>query len=67
MGNVFLFPLKMLGWASAGFALAVGWKLGACLVDMVMQCDELLEKPTDQRGDSEEPLWKRKFVKVSEN
>jgi hypothetical protein len=65
MTNMLFFPLRMLGWASAGFALAVGWKLGSALVNMAMQSDQLLEKQRGPYCDSEGPLWKRKFTKIS--
>jgi len=68
MTKMLFLPLKMLGWVSAGFALGVGWKLGSYLVKSVMQydlwqkCSENKDVPTN--GGSE-PLWKRKFSKVS--
>lgn len=69
MNPVVLFPLRMLGWAAAGLALGVGWKLGSHLVDVAMGEKDLLwpwksdEQAPDQEGD--QPLWKRKFDKVS--
>lgn len=70
MTNMILFPLRMLGWVSAGFALGVGWKLGSYLVNTVMQAEQLqkfAEKPNASGCEAQEPLWKRKFTKVSED
>jgi len=68
MGRLIFFPLKMLGLVSAGFALGVGWKLGSYLVNTVMEA-EMAQKsgPTPSApGQEAEPLWKRKFIKISE-
>jgi hypothetical protein len=68
MTKMLFFPLRMLGWASAGFALGVGWKLGSYLVNSVMQYDlwQKCMEPSDAPvSDAAEPLWKRKFTKLS--
>lgn len=68
MTKMLFFPLKMLGWVSAGFALGVGWKLGTYLVNSAMQYDlwqKCVENLNAPASDASEPLWKRKFSKVS--
>ncbi|MEJ2715598.1 MAG: hypothetical protein P8182_00415 [Deltaproteobacteria bacterium] len=64
-----LYPLKLLGWAAVGLALGAGWKLGSHLVDVAMGERELnwpklgeLVKPCE----TDQPLWKRRFTKISE-
>ncbi len=70
MASFLLFPIKILGWAAAGFALGAGWKVGSHVVKTVMQDENVQQffqdvkakskkagKPTEQ-GD---PLWKRRF------
>jgi hypothetical protein len=64
-----LFGLKLLAWAAAGMALGAGWKLGCYLVDMAMggpESGHWFECPEGEKESEEEPLWKRKFSKVSE-
>jgi|WetSurMetagenome_2_1015567.scaffolds.fasta_scaffold2455234_1 hypothetical protein len=68
MPNLLLFPLKLLGWTAAGAALAVGWKLGSYLVDTVVndpEWNEFFVRTPHEEGKSGEPLWQRKFSKVS--
>ena len=65
-----LLPLvRLLGLVAAGFALGVGWKLGSHLVDVATGEKDLLwpsarEKDKPEQG--EEPLWKRRFAKISD-
>jgi hypothetical protein len=69
MGRFIMVPLRILGWAAAGFAVAAAWKLGCYLVDEVMR--ETSEKGGTAAGEgcgtaSEgEPLWRRKYSKIS--
>jgi hypothetical protein len=61
--------VRLLGLVAAGFALGVGWKLGSHLVDVAMGEKDLLwpsgrEKDKPEQG--EEPLWKRRFAKISD-
>jgi len=70
MSHIVLFPIKMLGLAAAGLALAVGWKLGSHLVDAVFDKEareRLFEWMEPERQSSEAPLWKRQFSKVSDD
>jgi len=69
MARLIFFPLKMLGLVSAGFALGVGWKLGSYLVRTVMEAEKSQEsgQAPIAPGQDAEPLWKRKFVKISED
>ncbi len=70
MSQVVLFPIKLLGLAAAGLALAVGWKMGSRLVDMVFdeEAREGFFKWMEPQGKSDEaPLWKRQFSKVSDD
>lgn len=63
-----LLPLKMLGWAAAGVALGVGWKVGCYLVEKVAEdpsVKDFLSSLPSIGCSSEEPLWKRRFTKVS--
>jgi hypothetical protein len=69
MVNPAFFGLKLLGWTAAGMALAVGWKLGCYLVDMAMggpESGHWFERAEGEKESKEEPLWKRKFSRVSE-
>ncbi len=63
-----LLPLKVLGWAAAGVALGVGWKVGCYLVEKVANdpdVKDFLSSIPPACKVSEEPLWKRRFSKVS--
>ena len=69
MTPLVLYPLRLAGWAAAGLAIGVGWKLGSHLVDVAMGERELnwpklrdLVKPSE----TNQPLWKRRFTKISE-
>ncbi len=69
MSQIALFPIKLLGLAAVGLALAVGWKIGSRLVDMVFDKEAregLFEWMGPQRK-SDEALWKRQFSKVSDD
>lgn len=70
--NPLLFPIKMFGWAAAGVALGVGWKLGSYLLNAAM-ADENVKRfmrdftcQAEGRGEGGEPLWARKFEKFSD-
>ncbi|MFH0821126.1 MAG: hypothetical protein V2B18_00110, partial [Pseudomonadota bacterium] len=63
MGTSTPFPVKLLGWVALGAAFGVGIKLGSHLVDMVMGETDAPGKPEDAQSD--EPLWKRRFDRVS--
>ena len=68
MSHIVLFPVKMLGLAAAGLALAVGWKVGSRLVDVVFDKqarDRFFEWVNPECKGEEAPLWKRQFSKVS--
>lgn len=69
MTGVILFPLKLLALAAAGVAVGVGWKVGAYLGDVVtgekeFAAPHVLDQLRQEGGC--EPLWKRKFSKVSD-
>jgi hypothetical protein len=69
MTGIILFPVKLLGLAAAGVAVGVGWKVGSYLGDVVIGERELkLPQVLDRfrKDDSPEPIWKRKFSRVSE-
>ncbi len=68
MSHVVLFPVKMLGLAAAGLALAVGWKMGSRLVDAVFdkEAGARFFEWMEPESKSDDPLlWKRQFSKVS--
>ncbi len=64
-----LFPLRILGWAAAGVALGVGWKVGTHLVDTAMGDPRVKEFVNDLKSackEEEEPLWKRQYSRLSD-
>jgi hypothetical protein len=64
----FLF-LKLMGFAAAGIALGAGWKLGTYLVDTATgdtKANELIGRLKCAIRDEKDPLWKRKFSRISE-
>jgi hypothetical protein len=64
-----LLPIKLLGWATAGIALGVGWKVGTYLVDTAMgdtRVTEFIERMKLKCEREEEPLWKRQFSRFSD-
>jgi hypothetical protein len=64
-----LMLLRFLGLTAAGFALGAGWKLGSHLVDAAMGEKDLFEgRPDsgDTPDDSCDPLWRRRFAKISD-
>lgn len=69
MAAPLLFPaLRILGWAAAGFAVAVGWKLGSELVEVAMGRKTLKwpERPgSSQACRDRDDILKRRFDKVS--
>ncbi len=69
MSPIVLFPIRMLGLVAAGLALAVGWKMGSRLVDMVFdkEAREGLFEWMEPQRESDEALWKRQFSKVSDD
>ena len=63
------YPLRFAGYAVLGLALGVGWKLGSRLVDTAMGDRELkLPSLSDlkQRYEASQPLWKRRFTRITE-
>jgi len=71
MSSLIMLPLRILGWAAVGFALGAAWKLGSYLVEEVMR--EFPENqgstsgPGPAAGSEGEPLWRRKYSKVSDD
>ncbi len=64
-----LLPIRILGWAAAGMALGVGWKVGTYLVDTAMgdtRVKDFLESLKCRCEGEEPPLWKRRFSRFSE-
>jgi len=64
-----LLPIKILGWAAAGMALSVGWKVGTYLVDTAMgdtRVVQFIERLKLKCEGEREPLWKRQFSRFSE-
>ena len=60
--------LRLVGWAAAGFAVAVGWKLGSELVDVAMGRKTLTWPAWPGQPESckdREELLMRRFEKVS--
>lgn len=72
MTPLVLYPLRIAGWAAFGLALGAGWKLGSHLVDVAMGERDLkwpeLPRLADlvKTGEGNQPLWKRRFTKVTE-
>jgi len=64
-----LLPLRILGWAAAGLAMGVGWKVGTYLVDTAMgdtRVAEFIEELKSKCQCEAEPLWKRRFSRFTE-
>jgi hypothetical protein len=62
-------PLKFVGLATVGAALAVGWKLGSYLCDVATNeetRDRLFATCGCTGREEGQPLWKRRYTKVSE-
>ncbi|MCA1960357.1 MAG: hypothetical protein LDL33_06140 [Desulfomonile sp.] len=60
--------LRLIGWAAAGFAVAVGWKLGSELVEVAMGRKTLKWPEWPSRPESSESktdILMRRFDKVS--
>ena len=53
MSSLIVFPVRVLGWAAVGFALAVGWKLGSELVRVALDKKEL--KWPESKTEVEQP------------
>lgn len=68
MASLITFPIKMIGWAAAGAALAVGWKIGSYIVNTVASHSEVRRFFENMKSccQAEEPLWKRQYSKISE-
>ncbi|MFH1116816.1 MAG: hypothetical protein V1792_23110 [Pseudomonadota bacterium] len=63
-----LLPLRILGWAAAGVALGVGWKVGSHLVETAMsdpRVKEFIGSLKSECKAEEAPLWKRKYSRLS--
>lgn len=70
MAGLLLPALRLVGWTAAGFALAVGWKLGSHLVGVAMGKEDLLwpgcgDAPSSEPGPDD--LLRRRFTKISED
>lgn len=67
MSSIILAPIRLLGWAAAGMAFAAGWKLGSYVGELATG-EKKLEWPDSgilTRREEPEPLWKRKFSRIS--
>ena len=62
-----LFPIRLMTIAAAGLALGAGWKAGTCLVELVTGDRKVDWSKFGDLVKQDEPLWKRKFTKVSED
>jgi hypothetical protein len=63
-------PVSIFGWALAGLAFGAALKLGSYLGDLVTgdrSIDWTPAKDLFEMRQTEEPLWKRQFGKVSED
>lgn len=70
MFGFLLFPLRLLALVAAGFALGVVVKLGANLLSMMTGRSDLAwprKNDADRTGDEDEPLWKRRFSRISDD
>lgn len=67
MSGIISVPIKLTALVAAGLAFAAGWKLGCYLGDVIAGEKEFPWPGMDSREEKEqaEPLWKRKFSKVS--
>jgi hypothetical protein len=70
MASFLFFPVKILGWAAAGFALSVGWKAGSHVVKTIMQDENVQQffqdikskgRKAGEPSGQQEPIWKRRF------
>jgi hypothetical protein len=68
MASLITFPIKMIGLAAAGAALAVGWKIGSYIVNTVASHSEAQRFFESMKAccQAEEPLWKRQYSKISD-
>ena len=69
MFGFLFFPLRLLALAAAGFALAVALKLGSNVLGMMRGTSDLKWPRRDgaaSTADRDEPLWKRRFSKISD-
>ena len=69
MFGVFSVPVRLLSWMALGIAVGAGWKVGSYLAETAI--DEkgrwwASVKDLVQWAQAEEPIWRRKFTKVSE-
>ena len=70
MFGFLFFPLRLLALVASGFALAVVVKLGANLLSMMRGRSDLSwprKNDAERTGDEDEPLWKRRFTKISDD
>lgn len=68
MAPILWLPVKLFGWAAVGAALAAGWKLGSYLLEAAMGDESacsVSRRSKEKEAGKEEPLWKRRFSKVS--
>jgi hypothetical protein len=67
MSKIILAPIKLVGWAAAGLAFAAGWKLGSYVGDLATG-EKKIEWPVPgiwMGKEEPEPLWKRKFSRIT--
>lgn len=69
MVNPVFLSIRLLGLAATGIALGAGWKLGTYLVDCAMgdtKANEAIERLKGSVSGEKDPIWKRKFSRVSD-
>ncbi len=70
--KLLLLPVKVFGWAVAGMAIGVGWKLGTYLVNAATADENvkgfmrMFECSSGRTEETSEPIWARKFPKFSD-
>lgn len=68
MTKLISFQIKLLGVAAAGLTFAAGWKFGSYLGDLATG-EKKFEWPSVpdlvKRGEASQPLWKRKFSRIT--
>lgn len=67
MSSITLAPIKLLRWAAAGLAFAAGWKLGSYVGELATGEKKLKWSDSGMlmRKEDPEPLWKRKFSRIT--
>jgi hypothetical protein len=70
MFSFLFFPLRLVALVAAGFALAVALKLGMNVLSMMSGRSDLAwprKTDADSTLDGDEPLWKRRFPRSSDD